>query len=112
MKNVFLWLIVFISIIISQAESIWLDKNEIGETYEWIKQSFDAVKYLTTSVPTYPTGTIGFFLSSKNGKLSTKPLRKIPESMVDKLVYYTEDMHEKAFVHPAFLKRKYKFLNE
>lgn len=102
----------FFRIIISQAESIWLDENEIGETYNWIKQSFDNVKYLTTSVPTYPTGNIGFFISSKNKKLSTKPIRKMTKEMQDKMDYYTEEMHEKAFVQPAFLKRKYSFLNE
>ena len=65
---------------------------------------------MTTYVPTYPTRNIGFFLFAKNGKISTKPTRKMTKELEDKMKYYTEEMHEKSFALPAFLKRKYDFL--
>lgn len=99
-----------LSLIISQAESIWLDLDSIQETYEWIKKHFESVKYLSTSVPTYPTGTIGFFLSSKGESVPTEPVRELSSEMYEKMNYYTEDMHKGAFAIPAFIKKKFPFL--
>lgn len=98
------------SLVISQAESIWLDLESIDETFQWIRKHFDSVKYLSASVPTYPTGTIGFFLASKKGKVPVKPIRKLTDVMYEKMNYYNKDMHKRSFAIPSFIKKKFPFL--
>jgi len=48
-------------ILITQAECIWLHLDLISKMSNFIKKIFPVVEYSFTVIPTYPSGTIGFF---------------------------------------------------
>lgn len=53
-------------IICSQAGTIWANINQVRETLKICKSVFSNVAYGVSSVPTYPTGQIGFILGTNN----------------------------------------------
>jgi spermidine synthase len=59
---------------------------------------FEKAEYAFTTIPTYPSGQIGFLVcsTSPNRDLKT-PLRTIPNTR-----YYNSDVHKAAFVLPEF----------
>lgn len=54
-------------IVCSQAGTAWMNLDHVVKTFQHCKSSFVVVDYGITSVPSYPTGQIGFVL----GGLST-----------------------------------------
>eukprot|EP01122_Echinamoeba_exundans_P014134 TRINITY_DN6343_c0_g1_i1.p1 TRINITY_DN6343_c0_g1~~TRINITY_DN6343_c0_g1_i1.p1 ORF type:complete len:289 (+),score=87.10 TRINITY_DN6343_c0_g1_i1:29-895(+) len=93
-------------ILCTQAESIWLHLDLIEKMMTFIRRVYPSVTYSITQIPTYPSGTIGFFIATKNGGAVEKPVRQPEAALLDKCQYYSVDMHEKAFVLPAFAARK------
>jgi len=93
-------------ILCTQAESIWLHLQLIVDMKAFISRIYPRVEYALTQVPTYPSGTIGFFICSADGHSCAKPVREIPKEIADKMKYYSAEIHEKAFVLPAFARRK------
>ncbi len=70
----------------------------IGE----VKKLFSTVQYAYTTIPTYPSGQIGFIIASTNEKLdASKPSRAVTPSMKSTLRYYSSEIHEAAFVLPG-----------
>lgn len=64
---------------------------------------FKHVSYYYTLVPTYPSGSIGFLLSSKKHN----PIENIDTTHIkrlDGLKYYNEEMHKASFCLPQYLK--------
>jgi spermidine synthase len=55
-------------------------------------------------INSYPSGQIGFILATKGRASCKKPVRKPVDEAV--LRYYTPELHEAAFVLPAFCKRQ------
>lgn len=53
-------------IICSQAGSAWCNLDTSTRCYEHCKNIFEKVAYAYTSVPSYPSGQIGFVLASTN----------------------------------------------
>lgn len=51
-------------IIASQAGTVWESMEQVKRTFEHCKNTFPAVAYAITNVPTYPTGQIGFVMGS------------------------------------------------
>lgn len=96
-------------ILCTQAESIWLHLDLISEMAGFIKHIYPKAAYCLTQIPTYPSGTIGFFICSKSGSSCEKPVRPASEDLLAKLEYYTPALHEKAFALPAFAERKINF---
>lgn len=95
-------------IICSQAESYWFDLPLIKELYRMCKTIFGTVSYGTTSVPSYPSGQIGFILCSKDKSIDfSKPIHKFSENQCQSmnLRYYTEDIHFSAFKLPPFVQK-------
>ena len=100
-------------VICTQGESLWLHIDIITEVARMCKEVFvnGTVQYAFTTIPTYPSGQIGFMLCAKadpssaekfdfsiprqpppaGGAASLKPLR-----------YYDSDVHRAAFVLPKF----------
>lgn len=72
-----------------------------------VKTVFPVVEYGWTTIPTYPSGQIGFLVCSKDAKSNvTKPLRKLSEEEEDKQFrYYSSKVHEAAFVLPKFAEK-------
>ena len=66
-------------------------------------QPFKSAEYASIQVPTYPCGQICAFVVSKSRESCAKPIRSPPPDM--DLRYYSERMHNAAFVLPAFVEK-------
>ena len=84
---------------------MWLHLDLIKPLVDSISQTFSTVEYAYTTMPTYPSGQIGFIIATKGRATCTKPERKPTEEVQAGLKYYTPELHEAAFVLPAFAKR-------
>eukprot|EP01105_Mastigella_eilhardi_P026978 TRINITY_DN8044_c0_g1_i1.p1 TRINITY_DN8044_c0_g1~~TRINITY_DN8044_c0_g1_i1.p1 ORF type:complete len:305 (-),score=88.43 TRINITY_DN8044_c0_g1_i1:64-936(-) len=92
-------------IVCSQAESMWLHQDIIEALFAMCKDpevGFPVVQYAYTSIPTYPSGTIGFLFCSLGGKCD-KPVKPMTEEMRKQLRYYTPELHAASFCLPALL---------
>ena len=47
-------------------DGIWLDTSVIANTMKFCKEDYPVVDYGFTTIPTYPSGQIGFILCSLN----------------------------------------------
>ena len=85
--------------------------NIIAEVLQFCKKLFPQAEYAFTTIPTYPSGQIGFILCSKSKKNSLKkPQKKVKKALKKKhrhsLQYYRGALHRAAFVLPKFVKEK------
>jgi predicted membrane-bound spermidine synthase len=82
----------------TQAECLWLHLQLIEELRRTTLDVFETAEYAFTTIPTYPSGQIGFLVCSTapNRDLKTA-LRTIPNTR-----YYNSDVHQAAFVLPEF----------
>ncbi len=82
----------------TQAECLWLHLPLIGKLRHATLEIFETAEYAFTTVPTYPSGQIGFLVCSKTHDRDLKmPLRTIPNTR-----YYNANVHGAAFVLPEF----------
>jgi len=89
-------------IAVTQAESFQYHKETIEALFSFIPKIFKEYGYYWTSIPTYPSGIIGFtFLSDSvnpyNCELNSE---RLPSA----LKYYSLEMHRASFVIPQFAK--------
>jgi len=93
-------------IISTQSECIWLHLDLISNLYNLSKKIYKSVDYAYTTIPSYPSGQIGFMICSKSENQLNQPKRTVEESIqedqVDTLRYYNENIHRAAFVLPTF----------
>lgn len=91
-------------IITTQAENIWLHMPIIKKLKQTCKKIFKVAEYAYTTIPTYPSGQIGFMVCSKSDKVDVKkPVTKFSEEQEEKLFkYYNKQIHEAAFVLPTW----------
>uniref|UniRef100_A0A0D9WQU7 PABS domain-containing protein n=1 Tax=Leersia perrieri TaxID=77586 RepID=A0A0D9WQU7_9ORYZ len=74
-------------VLCNQAESMWLHTHLIQDMLSICRQTFKgAVHYAWTSVPTYPSGVIGFLLCAKEGRAvnflsPVNPIEKLQGAM-------------------------------
>lgn len=100
-------------VITTQGECQWLYLDLIANVLQTCGQIFSSARYAYASVPSYPSGQIGFIVCGKAlevpGDASTAapthtdasaPLRHPPPSM--DLHYYSSEMHLASFVLPVF----------
>ncbi|KAL7422547.1 saccharopine dehydrogenase (NADP+, L-glutamate-forming) [Cryptotrichosporon argae] len=82
----------------TQGECLWLHLPLIKELRETTKSLFKVAEYAYTTIPTYPSGQIGFLVCCKDQerKLNT-PVRAVSGTK-----YYNADVHKAAFVLPEF----------
>lgn len=68
---------------------------------------FPTVEYAYTTIPTYPSGQIGFMVCCKDAKRDVKiPLRTWPQDEEEKLCrYYNKAIHQACFVLPTFARK-------
>ncbi|XP_002983431.2 spermidine synthase 1 [Selaginella moellendorffii] len=113
-------------VICTQAESPWLHMPIIKDIVAACRQTFKgSVNYAWTTVPSYPSGVIGFMLCSTEGpdvnfrnpvvSLDKLEMITIGEGGSEKRVplplkYYNSDMHKAAFSLPMFAKRELEHL--
>ncbi|CAN1852813.1 Spermidine synthase 2, partial [Linum perenne] len=100
-------------VVCTQAESIWLHMHIIEDIVTNCRQIFKgSVNYAWTTVPTYPSGVIGFMLCSTEGPTVDF---KHPVSSIDMdtdynkargpLKFYNSEIHAAAFCLPSFAKK-------
>ncbi len=90
----------------TQGECIWLHLPLIKEVVSDCKRVFPTVDYAYCTIPTYPSGQIGFMVCSKDPQANLKkPLRSVGSAQEKKLYkYYNREIHEASFILPTFAK--------
>ncbi|KAI3950992.1 hypothetical protein MKW98_026446 [Papaver atlanticum] len=105
-------------VLCNMAESMWLHTHLIKDLISICRITFKgSVHYAWTSVPTYPSGVIGFLLCSTEGPPvdflnPINPIEKI-EGAVDfrrELRFYNSEMHTASFAMPSFVTREVNIL--
>ena len=93
-------------IICTQGECIWLHLDLISKVMADAGNLFPIVDYSKTSIPTYPSGTIGFIMCSTGDRKLNTPAHFPDAEMQAQLRYYNKDVHTAAFVLPQFAENK------
>ncbi|RDA87133.1 hypothetical protein CP532_4295 [Ophiocordyceps camponoti-leonardi (nom. inval.)] len=88
------------------SENQWLHLDLIRRIRKGCREIFPVAEYAYTTIPTYPSGQIGFMVCGKDGNRDVKkPIRRWPEEEEYKLFkYYNAQIHEASFVLPNFAK--------
>ncbi|KAG0635633.1 Spermidine/spermine synthase [Tuber brumale] len=91
-------------VITTQAENQWLHLQLIIDLKKSCREVFPVVEYAYTTIPTYPSGQIGFMVCSKDASRDvSKPLRAVSDEEEQKMYrYYNKRIHEASFVLPTF----------
>ncbi|RGP62260.1 spermidine synthase [Fusarium longipes] len=86
------------------SESPWLHLPLIARLKKDCGAIFPVAEYAYTTIPTYPSGQIGFMVCSKDPKADVKnPIRSWTKEEEDaKLRYYSSEIHKASFVLPKF----------
>lgn len=93
-------------IICTQGECMWLDATMIRKLIDGCRNTFAVVEYAYITIPTYPSGQIGFILCAKSDTTDFKnPVRHPTESVQQRLKYYNPEIHSASLVLPQFAKR-------
>lgn len=79
----------------------------IKEVKKSCQDIFAVAEYAFTTIPTYPSGQIGFMVCCTDAKRDvTKPVRTLDKAEEDKLFkYYSKEVHEAAFKLPKFAEK-------
>jgi spermidine synthase len=99
-------------VVCTQAESLWYHMGIIKELAAMCAGVFGAegsVQYAFTTIPTYPSGQIGFMICTKGGgeggpRADPREARRPPPAAPADapLKYYSAEVHRAAFTLPAF----------
>jgi spermidine synthase len=94
-------------VITTQAENQWLHMPLIANLKKSCKEVFPVVEYAYTTIPTYPSGQIGFMVCCKDANRDVKePLRSWSEEEEEKhCKYYSKEIHKASFVLPVFARK-------
>lgn len=85
------------------AGSLWLDLPLIIKLQSQCREVFPIVQYAYTTVPTYPSGQIGFMVCCKNASQNVKePVRSFPIEKENVCRYYNAAIHRASFILPTF----------
>ncbi|KAF7547231.1 hypothetical protein G7046_g9065 [Stylonectria norvegica] len=89
------------------SENQWLHLPLITKLKADCKTIFPVAEYAYTTIPTYPSGQIGFMICCKDGSRNVRvPLRSWSEEEEDdKCRYYNSDIHKASFILPNFAKK-------
>lgn len=92
-------------VITTQGESFWCHLQIIQNLKKACGQIFPVAEYAWTSIPTYPSGMIGFMVCCKDKNANVKkPLRSISAEKERELYkYYSKEIHEASFVLPTWV---------
>jgi len=94
------------AIMCNQGECVWLHLDLIGDCMQHCTNVFPSVDYAFTTIPTYPSGQIGFLLCSTSPNVVLRrPCREPSPSLQAQLKYYSPAVHAAAFVLPGFAEK-------
>jgi spermidine synthase len=90
------------------AENQWLHLDLIADLKKSCNEVFPVAEYAYTTIPTYPSGQIGFMVCCKDASRNVRePLRTWSAEEEQKLCrYYNQDIHRASFVLPNFARQK------
>nr|KAJ0193180.1 hypothetical protein LSAT_V11C800390880 [Lactuca sativa] len=105
-------------VLCNMAESMWLHTHLIHDMISVCQKIFKgSVHYAWASVPTYPSGVIGFILCSTEGppvdfRNPVNPIEKLQGALEHQreLKFYNSQMHRAAFALPSFVRKEVKSL--
>ncbi|KAF9524772.1 Saccharopine dehydrogenase-domain-containing protein [Crepidotus variabilis] len=84
----------------TQGECQWLHLPLIGELRSMTRSLFATSEYAYTTIPTYPSGQIGFIICAKApGRDLRTPIREVKGTK-----YYNKPLHASAFNLPEFVR--------
>ncbi|KAL6452747.1 SPE3 Spermidine synthase SPE3 [Candida maltosa Xu316] len=92
-------------VITTQAENMWIHMDIISKLKKDCREIFPVAEYAYTMIPTYPSGSIGFMVCSKDPNADvSKPIRFdwSDEFVAKNLKYYNKQIHEASFVLPTW----------
>lgn len=90
-----------------QGECIWLHLELISNVMKNLNSIFSSVEYGYLTIPTYPSGQIGFILAGNSRNVIFRsPTRLADPDMSRSLRYYSPDIHAASFVLPKFAEEK------
>ncbi|XP_063216671.1 uncharacterized protein LOC134527697 [Bacillus rossius redtenbacheri] len=95
-------------IVCSQGGTVWSNLDQVCDHMDHCRSTFPRTALAWASVPTYPSGMIGFVLGSLNPKTNFKePLRIFTNDELEKmnLRYYSSEIHRASFVLPRFAEK-------
>ncbi|KDR71531.1 hypothetical protein GALMADRAFT_253864 [Galerina marginata CBS 339.88] len=82
----------------TQGECLWLHLSLIQELRKMTRDLFAVSEYAYTTIPTYPSGQIGFIVCAKApGRDLKTPVREVKDTR-----YYNKALHTSAFNLPEF----------
>jgi spermidine synthase len=83
---------------------MWLHLKLITNVVSACGNLFPTVDYAYTTVPSYPSGQIGFIMCSLDGSPTAlrRPVRTPSFELQSKLRYYSPTLHTASFVLPQF----------
>lgn len=85
----------------TQGECIWLHLPLIHDLMTMTQGLFPVAEFAFTSIPTYPSGSIGFVVCSLDPTRDLKtPLRNVENTR-----YWNKEIHAAAFVLPTFAQK-------
>ncbi|PFH60813.1 hypothetical protein XA68_10274 [Ophiocordyceps unilateralis] len=89
------------------SENQWLHLPLIKQLRKDCKEIFPVAEYAYTTIPTYPSGQIGFMICCKDASRDVKkPVRRwTVEQEAEKCKYYNSEIHTASFVLPNFAKK-------
>jgi len=89
------------------SENQWLHIALISKLKKSCQEVFPVVEYAYTTIPTYPSGQIGFMICCKDPDRNVKePLRSWSQEEEERLCrYYNKDIHRASFVLPNFARK-------
>ncbi|KAJ0043296.1 hypothetical protein Pint_17694 [Pistacia integerrima] len=107
-------------VLCNMAESMWLHTHLIEDMISICRETFKgSVHYAWASVPTYPSGVIGFLVCSTEGPpvdfvKPINPIEKLEGAPKHKreLRFYNSEIHSAAFALPSFLRREVNLLRD
>ena len=91
----------------STAENQWLHLSLIADLKKACGEVFPVAEYAYTTIPTYPSGQIGFMVCCKDATRNVRePVRSWTREEEEKLCrYYNADIHRASFVLPNFARK-------
>ncbi|KAI9035384.1 spermidine synthase [Aspergillus affinis] len=89
------------------AENQWLHLSLISNLRKACKEVFPVAEYAYTTIPTYPSGQIGFMVCCKDANRNVRePSRTWSREEEERLCrYYNQDIHRASFVLPNFARK-------
>lgn len=85
--------------IATQAECLWLHLPLITELLNLTRAMFPVAAYAYGTIPTYPSGQIGYIVCSKAPE---RDLTKVLREPTGKTKYWNRELHRTAFILPEF----------